>query len=330
MKNQITKTVLTAFVMLLCGTLAFAQMPGGPGPGPGGHHPGHHHHGFPGGPGGPGGPGHPTMTCNAHFVTHRDSVANGVRFNTFPGSGAATFAWDFGDGSTDNTQNPSHVYADTGWYYVCLTVTDTVGGGCTDTWCDSIHVFNPPPHCNAHFGVRGDTLANTLNFNHGPSSPGATYAWDFGDGSTSTDPNATHTYSAAGDYYVCLTVSNTNAGGTCTDTWCDSVNTSMPPCPGHGGPWHHREASTTGSLNTADAVVSVYPNPMIESTTIHLENTSGNATLRVYGVSGQIVLTKQLINGDNTITRDNLNAGMYFYSVEDNDASIAKGKLRVN
>jgi PKD repeat protein len=324
MKNQITRKVLAAIVMLLCGTVSFAQMPGGHhGPG---HHPGHH----PWGPGGPGGPGTP-VACNAHFVSHRDTVVNGLRFHTFGGSGAATYAWDFGDGSSDNTQNPTHAYADTGWYYVCLTITDTVGGGCTATWCDSLHIFNPPPRCNAHFGVRGDSLANTLNFHRGPSSPGATYAWDFGDGSTSTDPNPAHTYAAAGVYYVCLTVSNTNAGGTCTDTWCDSVNTSMPPCPGGQGPGgHHRESSSLGSVNTAAAVVSVYPNPMIESTTFHLENTSGNATLRVYGVSGQVVLTKQLLNGDNTITRESLSEGMYFYSIDDNNTNVAKGKLRVN
>ncbi len=331
MKNQISK-VLAAFVMLLLSTSLFAQMPGGhpggghPGGGhPGGGHPGGGHPG--GGPGGPG--GHPQMSCNAHFVHHRDSVANGMNFHTFDGSGAATYAWDFGDGTTSVDQNPNHVFPDTGFYYVCLTVTDTIGGGCTDTWCDSVHVFTPAPRCNAHFRVRGDSLANTLNFMRRPSSPGATYAWDFGDGSTSTDPNPAHTYAAAGVYYVCLTVTNTNAGGTCTDTWCDSVDTNLPPRPHHPG-HHHRDAGSSATDMSSDVKVSVYPNPMSENATIYLENTSGNATLRVYNLSGQIVLTKQVGNGDNNINRTNLDAGIYFYSIDDAGMNVAKGKLTVN
>jgi hypothetical protein len=82
-------------------------------------------------------------------------------------------------------------------------------------------------------------------------------------------------------------------------------------------------------MSSTSTVVSVYPNPMVESTTVYLENTSGNATLRVYGVNGQVVLTKQVSNGDNKITKESLTEGLYFYSVEDNGASIAKGKLRV-
>lgn len=35
--------------------------------------------------------------------------------------------WDFGDGTTDNAQNPTHVYSDPGFYTVTLTVTNTLG-----------------------------------------------------------------------------------------------------------------------------------------------------------------------------------------------------------
>jgi serine protease len=37
------------------------------------------------------------------------------------------WAWDFGDGSTSNEQNPSHTYAEPGDYVVTLTVTDDNG-----------------------------------------------------------------------------------------------------------------------------------------------------------------------------------------------------------
>ena len=46
-------------------------------------------------------------------------------------TGATTWSWNFGDGSTDNTQNPTHQFADTGTYNVTLLVTNP--DGCTDT-----------------------------------------------------------------------------------------------------------------------------------------------------------------------------------------------------
>ena len=327
MKNQITKALngakamLAVVLMTLLSVSSFGQ--GGPGHGGPGHG-GPGHHGGPGNHGGPGG----HHACNAHFAHHRDTIVNGIVFNNFNGTGAATYAWDFGDGSTSTSVDPSHTYAAAGMYYVCLTITDTIGGGCTDTKCDSIHVFTPAPHCNAHYNYRGDSIPNTLNFNSAPNSPGTAYAWDFGDGSTSTDANPSHLYAAAGSYYVCLIVSNTNAGGSCADTLCDSVNTAGHPHQGnHGHHGHHRLASSTGSVD--DAVVSIYPNPMVDNATIYIENTSGNAVIHVYGISGQIVMTKQLSNGDNNISKENLQEGLYFYSVDDGNVNIAKGKLRV-
>ncbi len=44
----------------------------------------------------------------------------------------SNWLWDFGDGNTSTTQNPSHTYATDGNYTVCLTVTDACG---TDSTC---------------------------------------------------------------------------------------------------------------------------------------------------------------------------------------------------
>ena len=45
----------------------------------------------------------------------------------------------------------------------------------------------------------------------------ASYLWDFGDGTTSTSPNAQHTYAIPGKYVVTLTVTD-NLGVRVTDT----------------------------------------------------------------------------------------------------------------
>jgi len=55
----------------------------------------------------------------------------------------ATYDWSWGDGTHDTTRYPSHVYADSGSYTVCLTITDQC---VTDTYCDSsvhgVRAFN--------------------------------------------------------------------------------------------------------------------------------------------------------------------------------------------
>ena len=49
------------------------------------------------------------------------------------------FSWDFGDGSPlVSGAYPSHQYASTGMYIVCLTVSDFFG--CSDTYCDTLNV----------------------------------------------------------------------------------------------------------------------------------------------------------------------------------------------
>ncbi len=326
MKNQITRipkcvqNTMGVLLLLMISFSSFAQNPGG------GNHPKPPHGG--------GGGNHPSLHCNAHFFHHRDSVVNGIRFYNLRGTGAATYAWDFGDGSSSTQSNPSHTYADSGRYVVCLTVTDTIRGGCTNTYCDTIRVFTPPPRCNAYFRARPDSVPNGVRFftsrrGHSLPSPTATYSWDFGDGSgTSTLRNPAYTYADSGTYFVCLTVSNSNASGTCIKTYCDSVNTHSPR--------HRRHHRLSDNLklegieeNISEVSVSVYPNPMNESSTIHIENTTGNVTFRLFNMTGQVALTKELANGDNTINKDNLSVGLYFYTIEDGNTNVAKGKLQV-
>ena len=55
------------------------------------------------------------------------------------------------------------------------------------------------------------------------SSHTAQYRWSFGDGTFSHTVIPWHTYGHAGTYVVCLTVTDSSAAGTCTDTWCDTL-----------------------------------------------------------------------------------------------------------
>ncbi len=80
-----------------------------------------------------------TPNCNASISLYQDStnIALYYGYNNSTGTNL-TYSWDFGDGTTYNTQYPSHTYSSVGTFNVCLIISD--GMGCTDTACQSITV----------------------------------------------------------------------------------------------------------------------------------------------------------------------------------------------
>ena len=76
----------------------------------------------------------------------------------------------------------------------------------------SAHSFSQLSICNAHFFHHSYTTGNVA-FGGAFNLPGTTYAWDFGDGSTSTQHHPLHQYATPGAYYVCLTVTRTDTAG---------------------------------------------------------------------------------------------------------------------
>jgi gliding motility-associated-like protein len=122
--------------------------------------------------------------------------------------------WDFGDGSVSNLENPQHVFVDTGRFSITLTA---INNGCPRSLSMSNLVRVKPPI--ARFNVQAN-CNNRLQYTFVDQSVGATtWLWDFGDGTTSTQPSPTHTYPAYKTYSVTLTVTNS----TCTNSITNAV-----------------------------------------------------------------------------------------------------------
>lgn len=126
------------------------------------------------------------------------------------------FNWDFGDASLDTGIYVNHTFADTGWYYVCLTATDTLNT-CTYTYCDSINIL--PYNCNPTFTFTEN--AGTVTFTAQPFF--MDYVWNFGDTKSDTTGfgYVEHAYNSPGTYYVCVTA--IDSANNCSSTFCDSV-----------------------------------------------------------------------------------------------------------
>ena len=119
-------------------------------------------------------------------------------------TGGLTFKYYFGDGDSSTLVDPRHRYATAGTYTVTLVATSSFG--CIDVKVRTV-VINPKP--TANFTAPSVCQGNITPFtNTSTVTVGsvATANWDFGDGTSSTTFNPTHTYALAGAYNVVLTV----------------------------------------------------------------------------------------------------------------------------
>ncbi|WP_188462987.1 Ig-like domain-containing protein [Marivirga lumbricoides] len=146
---------------------------------------------------------------------------NFIDESTITGPGTITdWLWDFGDGSTSTVQNPLHIYEKPRRYTVTLTVTSSLGCTNSITKTNFVQVVGPDVNFTAsHTGA-------TYSFTHDTrfESPPLTWSWDFGDGSTSSSVNPTHTYATQGVFDVSLTVRDLD-GCSRTHTKTNFVNT---------------------------------------------------------------------------------------------------------
>jgi PKD repeat protein len=117
-----------------------------------------------------------------------------------------TWAWDFGDGSTSDWQNPTHTYRANGEYTVRLTVTNLYGTD-TRTAREFIGVGNPP-EANFSADLPKGTLPLAVAFTDKSLNKPTSWDWDFGDGTTASGQHPSHTYALPGTYSVSLNVSN--------------------------------------------------------------------------------------------------------------------------
>lgn len=79
----------------------------------------------------------PSVT--ALFTSDASTQSLSVNFQN-SSAGAATYTWDFGDGTQSAQQNPAHVYTAAGSYTVCLTATSS--DQCSDQLCTQIEINN--------------------------------------------------------------------------------------------------------------------------------------------------------------------------------------------
>ncbi len=143
--------------------------------------------------------------------TFTEGTKGGTVIFTNTSENAIGYTWDFGDGNTSIEENPTHTYGENNTYTVKLTVTNA-GKSADTTQTVTITNIRLIPNFTFTKGTEGTvTFTNT-------SENANSYAWDFGDGNTSTDENPTHTYAKNDTYTVKLTATNKDGSADTTQT----------------------------------------------------------------------------------------------------------------
>lgn len=151
----------------------------------------------------------PTAAFTANTVCER----NYTNFNNNSSPAGFSSLWNFADGNTDTTLNPSHLYASNGTYLVKLVVT--TAAQCTDSITDTISVL---PVGKALFTVLPVCLGEPTQFVNNIDTvtyPVSNFDWNLGNGTTSNNSNPQLTYSTSGNFNILLIANFANG---CADT----------------------------------------------------------------------------------------------------------------
>ncbi len=128
--------------------------------------------------------------------------------NLTGGYGSLVYRWNFGDGSDieqKTTNTTTHTYQQVGEYTVTLSVVDDTLQTYSFTY--AVTIDNA---LTTSFTYKTTDLAVKFTSTTSGGDENYSYLWDFGDGTTSTIANPSHTYASAGSYTVKLTVTDGN------------------------------------------------------------------------------------------------------------------------
>jgi PKD repeat protein len=182
-----------------------------------------------------------------------------------------SYTWNFGDGTPTVTgATVQHTFAPGGPYTVMLTVVDN--GGASGSQSQQVTVADLPPTASFLGGCTGLSCAFDATKSSDPDNGTLSYSWNFGDTTSGTGVQTSHTFAAPGPYTVALTVSDgqggqnttsqqftvaaANAGLIANDTFSRTIGPGWGGAE-LGGSYSAAQGTTTGSVFTGNGTGAI-------------------------------------------------------------------------
>ena len=190
-----------------------------------------------------------------------------------------TFQWT---PNNINQNNDTIVVTPTNSINITVSVTDA--NGCA-SYAGATITLTPQPIAGFSAATQTD---NSVRFTNS-STDATSYSWEFGDGTSSTDANPSHSYSNGGNYTITLIASN---GDGCADTLVQTFD-FIPV-----------------GITEASLFSSVFPNPTSSFVYIQL-NKVQNAQLALFDLSGKLIMIDKLVGTEKSMDIQKLAPGSY-------------------
>ena len=170
---------------------------------------------------------------DASFTSSNTCAQSNINFvnnSSTTGSPITSYIWNLGNGNTSSAFQPSVQYASSGTYNVKLIVT--ASNGCADTAASAITIYPLPL---ANFTATPSCIGAPVTMNNNSTIPNGviqSYYWTFGDNSSSTVGQPTHSYNSDGSFTIKM-IATTNMG--CRDTITKIITIYPVPVPSFSG-----------------------------------------------------------------------------------------------
>jgi PKD repeat protein len=256
----------------------------------------------------------PAQQCSVNIIQIIPGVNSFTRgffasVSSSPFRRPVRICWDFGDGDDTCIFIPvtvtnflpylfiSHTYPGPGMYRACVTVR--FQEGCEARDCEEVFIRSQSSVCG---GFMMDSLIAPRSYRfkgfgiHNNNDEVVSYLWTFGDGTTASGREVTHTYNQPGEYEVCLRM-RTRLG--CETRICKPLRV----------PANH------------NAVLQLSPNPVVDILHVSFFSThTETVIIKIINGNGTTVrtFTRNVTMGANVWSHDLtlLIPGAYSYSVQ--------------
>jgi PKD repeat protein len=215
-------------------------------------------------------------------------LGNSISFSDFSSNVPTTWAWDFGDGSTSNQQNPTHTYLVAGSYTVSLTVTNSAG---TNSITNSI-VVNANPTVTLTSNDADNVICNNQGIVQLTANPTSAIISGNGVSGSVFDP------STATIGLNVITANYTDANGCSAQS---PLNLIVENCAG---------------LNDNSAQnLQVFPNPTEGIVT--LKNATVDSEFLIFDFKRQLVKTGKVNSENQVVSLENIASGVYTIQINE-------------